>query len=550
MIVDDLDPWTSPYLSLCYDGSLSRDFLAALTDELRKWEKLQNTSELDTILDEVADEGSAELATGYGDFEFSVWMKQPGTKGREHLAVISATPGASNLDGHAWFDYVVGLYQRSVQAGRRPIYAVVAQDSGKYRVPPFTEQSVLADAIVELGWMHVFTPEQVETLGRERLLSAPATRIEELDDGSVALAVTLGDEDEQDGVAAHIGIEPPVGTDWFDDLDHHIDYVRHRAARRIVSLARNEAITAQPILDHLNVGDPQVRFKLARALTILKHRDEETIKPALRELATSDESEAVRSMGISGLDSDDVVRSALWDDSPRVQHSALEKLRRCPDEEALNQVVELLDSEYFQTRRKAGERLLSDRFFDSLPDDAKRSSRLALANCVEHEDDEIRRRAIEAAEKAKPPDYEERLTAALEDDATPVRIEAAKRYPSVHSEPEPAIETLLEIFDTGSFYADDAAEALASISPERALVELIPRLGEFDSQEERRITQCLESIVEEHDTAWVVATFRTVDPEDIDAAISVLKGAGNGDPLAELLVRALLRTKSLSGSDR
>lgn len=534
MIADDLDAWTKPSLTFCYEDAFSEAFLDRLHDSFRSWDDLHEVGDLGAVTAALADGSAGEIATAYGDLEFSTWVKQPGKAPRHGFAELSTTALASDIDGDAFFEYVLGLYERSVEAGRRPIYAIVAPDSGKYVVPPFTEESIRSGEIYALGWIHVFTPEQVERFGRERLVSAPATRIEILDDGSSALATALGNRTQEDAVADHLGIEAPVGEDWFDDLDHAVDYVRHRAARRIRSRVRDGAVSERRVLDHLDAEDPRVRFRLVKAL---HYSDDEAVVTTLRQLADADTSESVRSAAINALGDDPVARDALWDPSPKVQLSGLRSLRRCPDQNALRRVVDLLDSEYFQTRRKAAERLLSDRFFDRLPEGSMEEARRVLADCTDHDDDVVREHALEAAEAIEPLDYDERLAVMLGDESARVSLAAAERYVDIHDDADPAIDALLSIVDADAVFADDAATTLASIDPRRALVELLPRVGSLERSTQRSVIRTLDSIVEERGTRWTLDALDELDPDDRQAAASTLSETKQGDGLERLLDR-------------
>lgn len=88
----------------------------------------------------------------------------------------------------------------SLEPGQGPSVPVADGD-----VPPCDREFVT--------WFDVYPPSEVETIGRETLLSAPAPHVEELDDGSV-LAVskhpTSGDSLNE--VADHVGI-PTWGSD-------------------------------------------------------------------------------------------------------------------------------------------------------------------------------------------------------------------------------------------------------------------------------------------------------------------------------------------------
>jgi hypothetical protein len=77
------------------------------------------------------------------------------------------------------------------------------------RHPPFTAKSLAHDEYEALSWLTLFTPSMVETYGREKLLSAPAHRIEELDDGAVLIVChkkPLDPDTNCREVADHIGL--------------------------------------------------------------------------------------------------------------------------------------------------------------------------------------------------------------------------------------------------------------------------------------------------------------------------------------------------------
>lgn len=81
---------------------------------------------------------------------------------------------------------------------------------------PFTAKSLAHDQYHHLSWLTVFTPPMVEHYGRETLLSAPAWKVEELDDGAI-LVVCHDDVDEWQtdchDVAEHIGLP------WYTEIE-------------------------------------------------------------------------------------------------------------------------------------------------------------------------------------------------------------------------------------------------------------------------------------------------------------------------------------------
>lgn len=77
---------------------------------------------------------------------------------------------------------------------------------------PATVETLRDGRINYVGWITVFPPNLVETYGRDTLLSAPAWKTEEWDDGSIAVVafedpVFLGDPKP---VNEHLGLETSV----------------------------------------------------------------------------------------------------------------------------------------------------------------------------------------------------------------------------------------------------------------------------------------------------------------------------------------------------
>jgi hypothetical protein len=77
-----------------------------------------------------------------------------------------------------------------------------------------------------LYFINLFGPELVNKLGRDRLLSAPAWKIEELDDGGIFLVPTEHIAVSGGGysllrVARHLGMETPQAPDeeWEENED-------------------------------------------------------------------------------------------------------------------------------------------------------------------------------------------------------------------------------------------------------------------------------------------------------------------------------------------
>ncbi|WP_224362074.1 hypothetical protein [Hyalangium versicolor] len=86
------------------------------------------------------------------------------------------------------------------------------------------------DKIYEVFWLNVFGPKLVETVGRERMLSTPAHRVEELPNGSILLvtwptAADFASEEAREAQArAHVHLRPDL------DFDTVLRTLRERSA--------------------------------------------------------------------------------------------------------------------------------------------------------------------------------------------------------------------------------------------------------------------------------------------------------------------------------
>ncbi|WP_257448246.1 hypothetical protein [Archangium lipolyticum] len=86
------------------------------------------------------------------------------------------------------------------------------------------------DKIYEVFWLNVFGPKLVETVGRERMLSTPAHRVEALPNGSILLvtwpiaADFASDEARQAQARAHVHLRPDL------DFDTVLRTLRQRSA--------------------------------------------------------------------------------------------------------------------------------------------------------------------------------------------------------------------------------------------------------------------------------------------------------------------------------
>jgi hypothetical protein len=99
-------------------------------------------------------------------------------------------------------------------ADPRPIAVYLETPYHRYKIgqadqPPFTAESIAHDEYDHLSWLTVFTPPMVERYGRDTLLSAPAWKTEEFDDGAILVICHDDVPNWNEGcrdVADHIGL--------------------------------------------------------------------------------------------------------------------------------------------------------------------------------------------------------------------------------------------------------------------------------------------------------------------------------------------------------
>jgi hypothetical protein len=87
---------------------------------------------------------------------------------------------------------------------------------GQSEIPPFTAESLAHDQYHHLSWLTIFTPPMVEHYGRETLLSAPAWKVEELEDG--AILVVCHDDVAEWRTDCH-DVAEHIGLPWYTNIE-------------------------------------------------------------------------------------------------------------------------------------------------------------------------------------------------------------------------------------------------------------------------------------------------------------------------------------------
>ncbi|QRN95347.1 hypothetical protein JRI60_40765 [Archangium violaceum] len=116
------------------------------------------------------------------------------------------------------------------------------------------------DKLYALSWLNVFGPKLVEAVGRERMLSTPAHRVEELPNGSILLvtwpiaADFASDEARQAQARAFVHLRPDLV------LDTELSTLRERSAALAPVEPRfhpDLAPLLSRVVDHVTVGERQ-----------------------------------------------------------------------------------------------------------------------------------------------------------------------------------------------------------------------------------------------------------------------------------------------------
>lgn len=131
-------------------------------------------------------------------------------------------PGADEAETTAhvgdYVDCVRRCYEAAGDAGHTPVYVVGADPNqlgallGDYGTVKTTLGGVFDGEVQQLYWLQVLSPDAVERLGRDQVLSTPAWRVESLNDGAV-LIVAYPDPHfpaNVDEIETHLGFTLPT----------------------------------------------------------------------------------------------------------------------------------------------------------------------------------------------------------------------------------------------------------------------------------------------------------------------------------------------------
>lgn len=212
-----------------YPGGLDDRDKVAIVQELYDLPEFEPAENLETVREDVMTYETAFLSFGYRSISPGIEITYQ--KNTEHLPNVGHMRlGLSNVyyepgrvsDEEAadhvgdWIALGEELYDASRTAGYPAPYVIGADPDqvdalhGNYveSVAPTTE-GVLNGVVEQLYWFQLLPPTMVETVGRERLQSAPGAQVEELADNGLLLVaydrpVPSGTVDE---IEEHLGID-------------------------------------------------------------------------------------------------------------------------------------------------------------------------------------------------------------------------------------------------------------------------------------------------------------------------------------------------------
>lgn len=191
---------------LLYGPSLDREAKLDLLDEVYKLPKVNAGKDVDTVVREMEQAGSFLLDFEYGLPVLTLNLNPDRPEnlpdspflmvGMDELNVMPSKLGEEHVETAVteYVDFVVEFYERSTDLGVPPRYVIGADPN---QVDAFhdrfgwtvnvTHEGIQNGDVEQVFWLQILPPDTVDDIGREKVLSAPATTAEELADGAVLL---------------------------------------------------------------------------------------------------------------------------------------------------------------------------------------------------------------------------------------------------------------------------------------------------------------------------------------------------------------------------
>lgn len=185
------------------DWSTISDRIADSSDVFFSFSFESIVARLDVTYDEYVDEpGLPSMRLSLSDSYFLYpFENEPDEMANEHIA--------------DFIELILEIYDASLQAGHEPLYVFGAAPSqvnalrGGDRPIATTADGIREGTVEQLYWLQILPSEMVADLGHERILSAPASIVEELKDGAILLvAIDL----------------PETPTQEFMDLERYFSF--------------------------------------------------------------------------------------------------------------------------------------------------------------------------------------------------------------------------------------------------------------------------------------------------------------------------------------
>lgn len=204
----------------------------ALVSVLEHWAQLPEvtvTAPIDDLSAAVREEDALRVTVEYGSVGVSLGINEerpPEVPDVPTLALfLDGTYVRPEADDETiaehvsdFADCLVDLYSAAVDADAPPTYVLGADQNqrlallGENGAVATTRAGVHDGRVEQLYWLQILPPGMVESVGRETLLSAPAWRVEELDDGAVLFASYPYPHfpENESAIEEHVGVELPI----------------------------------------------------------------------------------------------------------------------------------------------------------------------------------------------------------------------------------------------------------------------------------------------------------------------------------------------------
>lgn len=198
---------TDTQVHFIYDDSFGREEKQNVIREVFTIQGLDPAEDYSTILDQIAELDNAFFSASFGSITVTVDVVYDDAGNALDLPSLRVSLRESyflypfeNKPAEMAYEHIDDfvelvrrIYDASRAAGYDPMYVFGAAPSqvtalrGEYRTIATTSDGLHEGTVEQLYWLQILPPEMVADLGRDRVLSAPAARVDEIENGAVLL---------------------------------------------------------------------------------------------------------------------------------------------------------------------------------------------------------------------------------------------------------------------------------------------------------------------------------------------------------------------------